>query len=148
MSALSDIEVLGIERACERLVFEFFRCLDTRNEAGLEQVLTEDVTYARPLEPTKVITGRDVLIKAFTARPKRFGRHLCSNMLITVDSADRAHGTHHVMLISGPEENPDATFGYKADARQLIGEFDDQFVKTSQGWRISSRRGRIVMQTG
>ena len=69
-------------------------------------------------------------------------------MRITVESATRARGTHRVVLITGPTE-PAAhpQFGFKADARQLIGEFDDEFVKTGAGWRFASRRGRVILHT-
>jgi SnoaL-like domain len=149
MSKLSDLEVLGIERACERLIYEFFRALDQRNEAHLEQLLTADITYSRPIDPNTVISGREVLLKAFAARPReRVGRHICSNILVTVDSSERAHATSMVLLISGLDDPPThPQFGFKADDRQLVGEFDDEFVKTPAGWRIAARRGRVILHT-
>jgi hypothetical protein len=149
MSTLSDLEVLVIERACEKLIYAFFEALDLRNDAHLANLFTEDATYARPIDPHTVIGGRDTIVKTFAARPAgRVSRHLCSNVHITVDSANRAHGTHRVVLIAGPDE-PAAhpQFGYKADARQLVGEFDDEFVKTPEGWRFASRRGRVLLHT-
>ena len=29
----------------------------------------------------------------------------------------------------------------------LVGEFDDEFVKTPEGWRFDSRRGRVILHT-
>ncbi len=149
MSTLSDLERLAIERACERLIYEFFEAIDLRNDAHLDNLFTEDASYARPADPNTVITGRDVIRKAFESRPGgRVTRHTCSNVRITVDSAERAHGSHRVVLITGPTE-PAAhpQFGFKADARQLVGEFDDEFVKTPAGWRFASRRGRVILHT-
>ena len=77
------------------------------------------------------MSGRDTIVKTFEARPAgRVTRHVCSNVHITVDSATRAHGVSRVVLFAGPTE-PAAhpQFGYKADARQLIGEFDDEFSR-------------------
>lgn len=147
--ALSDLEVVSIERACERLINEFFEAIDLRNDAHLHNLLTEDATYARPTDPNTVLSGRDVIRKAFESRPAgRVTRHTCSNIRITVDSATRAHGISRVVLYAGPTEPPaHAQFGFKADARQLIGEFDDEFVKTPEGWRFSSRRGRVILHT-
>jgi hypothetical protein len=149
MSALSDIEKLVAERACERLIYEFAEAIDLRNDAHLENLFTTDATYARPTDPNTVISGRDVIVKGFVARPGgRVTRHICSNVVITIDSADRAHGVSRVVLIAGPTEPAaHAQFGYKADARQLIGEYDDEFVKTAEGWRFSSRRGRVILHT-
>jgi len=149
MGALSDLEVLTIERACERLIYEFFEAIDTRNDRHLEKLFVADCTYARPIEPNTIISGIENVVKAFEARPAgRVTRHICSNVRITVESATRARGNHRVVLITGPTE-PAAhpQFGFKADARQLIGEFDDEFVKTADGWRFASRRGRVILHT-
>ena len=149
MSELSDLEVLLIERACERLINELFEAIDLRNDAHLEHLFTPDATYARPIEPNTIISGRDTIVKAFIARPGgRVTRHTVSNVHITVDSPDRAHGVSRVVLIGGPDQ-PAAhpQFGFKADARQLVGEFDDEFVKTPEGWRFASRRGRVILHT-
>ena len=53
MSALSDLEVLAIERACEKLIYEFSEAIDVRNDAHLANLFTEDATYARPTTPTR-----------------------------------------------------------------------------------------------
>jgi hypothetical protein len=148
-AALSDLEVLVIERACERLINEFFEAIDLRNDAHLDNLFADDATYSRPTDPNTVITGREVIRAAFESRPAgRVTRHTCSNIRITVDSADRAHGISRVVLYAGPTDPPaHAQFGYKADARQLVGEFDDEFVKTAAGWRFFSRRGRVILHT-
>jgi hypothetical protein len=44
-------------------------------------------------------------------------------------------------------EPPEGHFGPKADPRQLIGEFEDEFVRTEEGWRIASRCARFLMHT-
>ena len=148
MSKPTEIETLLIERACERLITEFFEAVDLRNEAHLDTLFTEDATYARPITPDTIISGREAIRKSFEARPAgRVGRHTCSNVRITVESVDRAMGVHRVVLYMGPEQNPDAQFGYKADSRVLIGEFADVFVNTPHGWRFQSRRGRVILHT-
>jgi ketosteroid isomerase-like protein len=148
MSKPSEIETMVIERACERLITEFFEAVDLRNEAHLDDLFTEDATYARPITPDTIVSGREAIRKSFEARPAgRIGRHTCSNARITVESAERATGVHRVVLYMGPEQSPDPQFGYKADARVLIGEFADVFVKTAHGWRFQSRRGRVILHT-
>jgi SnoaL-like domain len=149
MSTLSDVETLVIARACEQLIYEFAEAIDLRNDRHLDNLFTEDATYARPTDPGTIMSGRKTIVKAFEARPGgRVTRHICSNVRITVDSATRAHGVSRVVLIAAPTE-PAAhpQFGYQADARQLIGEYDDEFVKTAQGWRFASRRGRVILHT-
>ncbi len=149
MSTLTELEILSIERACERLIYEFAEAIDMRNDAHLDNLFAEAATYARPTDPATVMTGREVIRKAFESRPSgRVTRHVCSNVRITVQSADRALGVSRVVLIAGPTEPPaHAQFGFKADARQLIGEYDDEFVKTPVGWRFAARRGRVILHT-
>jgi hypothetical protein len=148
VSKPTEIESMLIERACERLITEFFEAVDLRNEAHLDNLFTEDATYARPIAPDAIISGREAIRKSFEARPAgRIGRHTCSNAHINVESLDRATGTHRVVLYMGPEQSPDPQFGYKADARVLIGEFADVFVNTPHGWRFQSRRGRVILHT-
>lgn len=148
MSKPSEIETLVIERACERLVYAFFEAVDLRQEAQLDALFTENATYARPIAPDAIISGRDAIRKSFEARPAgRVSRHTCSNVIINVESAERATGSHRVVLYMGPEQSPDPQFGYKADARVLVGEFRDVFVKTEHGWRFESRRGRVLLHT-
>ena len=148
MSKPTEIETMLIERTCERLINEFFEAVDLRNEAHLDTLFTEDATYARPITPDTIISGREAIRKSFEARPAgRVGRHTCSNARITVETAERAIGVHRVVLYMGPEQSPDPQFGYKADARVLVGEFADVFVKTAHGWRFQSRRGRVILHT-
>jgi hypothetical protein len=146
---LSDLDRLTIERACERLIYEFCEIIDTRQDAKLHGLFTEDATYARPTAPTTIVSGRDTIVKSFEARPAgRVARHTCSNVRVTVESAERATGYHRVVLYMGADTGAaDPQFGYKSDGRTLVGEFDDVFVKTAEGWRFLSRRGRVVLHT-
>jgi len=149
VSTLSDLEILTVERACERLINEFFEAVDTRNDAHLHQLFAPDATYARPTEPDNIISGREAIVKAFESRPAgRVTRHVCANIRITVASASRAQGVSRVVLWMAPTETPaHPQLGFKAEARQLVGEFDDEFVNTREGWRFASRRGRVILHT-
>lgn len=149
MGALSDTDVLVIERACERLIDEFFEAIDARNESRLRGLFTEDATYARPIDPDTVVGGVDAIVKMFEARPTtKVMFHICANVRISVESAERATGNHRVMLYTASTEQPaHPQFGLKSDERVLVGKFDDVFVKTPTGWRFQSRRGRVLQHT-
>ena len=44
---------------------------------------------------------------------------------------------------------PASPFGTPADPRQLVGEFDDQLRRLSDGsWRIARREARFVLHAG
>ncbi len=105
MSKPSDLELLTIERACERPIYRVLR--DHRHAAGRKA--------ARPVHrrrhvrtpitaATTIVSGRDTIVKSFEARPTgKVARHTCSNVRITVESAERATGYHRVALYMGLE---------------------------------------------
>ena len=69
VSDLSDLEVLGIERACTLLVVDFAYALDRKQYAKLAELFDENSTYTRPIEPDIVIRGRDNIRRLFDSRP-------------------------------------------------------------------------------
>lgn len=144
MSELSELQVLLIQRACERLVYDFAEYIDTRQYALLDQLFDEQAVYSRPVDPKTVIVGLANIRKVFEGRPtNRVGRHLCSNVRIDVLSPTRAKGSCRVELVgASAEQEPHPQFGLKADQR-LVGGYEDEFVKTAAGWRFASRRGYV-----
>jgi uncharacterized protein (TIGR02246 family) len=138
---------LSIERACERLVLDFAYFSDKQDYEALAALFTPDGTMARPSGDPLV--GRAAIMKSYQSRPAgRISRHVCTNIRITVESQDRAHGlTYAVVYSANANDPPEAHFGPKADPRQLVGEFEDEFVRTDEGWRIGIRRARFVMHT-
>ena len=124
------IDDTASERACERLVLDFAYFSDRRDYESLADLFVTDGAMIRPSGDPLI--GREAIIESYQSRGAgRITRHVCTNIRITLESANR----------------PEAHFGIKADARQLIGEFEDEFVRTTEGWRIESRRARFVMHT-
>lgn len=95
------------------------------------------------------LIGREAILKSYTSRPGgRITRHICTNIRITVESPERARGSSYAVVYSAvPERPPTAHFGIEAETRHLVGEFEDEFVRTPDGWRIQTRRARFVMHT-
>ncbi|HJS21334.1 MAG TPA: nuclear transport factor 2 family protein [Steroidobacteraceae bacterium] len=141
--------LIAIERACEKLVIAFAACVDGQDYEGLTQLFTTDAGFARPTDPGTVIRGADNIVNAYRSRPRtRITQHLCSNVQITVHSSERATGTCRVLLFMADATGPDMPGkGRQAQASQLVGAFDDEFVRTPQGWRFAERRGRLLMHT-
>jgi SnoaL-like protein len=137
----------SVERACERLVLDFAYFSDSQDYESLAGLFTPNGTMVRPTGDPLV--GRAAIIASYQARPAgRISRHVCTNIRITAESPDRARGlTYAVVFSANANQPPEAHFGVKADPRQLIGEFEDEFVRTDEGWRIASRRARFVMNT-
>jgi ketosteroid isomerase-like protein len=138
---------LSIERECERLVLDFAHFSDRQDYESLAALFAPDGVLLRPGgEP---LAGRAAIVKSYRSRPPgRITRHICTNTRITVESADRARGLSYAVVYStNMNEPPEGHFGPKADPRQLIGEFEDEFVRTEEGWRIASRCARFLMHT-
>jgi hypothetical protein len=138
---------ISIERACERLVLDFAYHADRQEYEALAALFVPDGTMARPTGDPLV--GRAAIIKSYQARGGgRVTRHFCANIRITVESPDRARGLTYALVYSATADRlPVAHFGIEADPRHLIGEFEDEFVRTVEGWKIASRRARFIMHT-
>jgi len=139
---------ISIERACERLVLDFAYYSDRQEYEALAALFTRDGTMVRPTGDS--LAGRDAILKAYQSRGAgRITRHVCTNIRIVVDSVDRARGlTYAVVYAANANQPPEAHFGIRMEPRQLVGEFEDEFVRTDEGWRIASRRARFVMNSG
>jgi hypothetical protein len=141
-------ETLLIERDCERLVVEAVYCADRQDYAGLAALFTADGSLGRPGGGAPLV-GRETIQKSYEGRPAtRITRHLCTNIRVTVESAERARGLTYVLLFTGSSaEPPPDHFGRTADAKQLVGEFEDEFERTPHGWRIRGRQARFLLHT-
>ncbi len=139
----------AIEHACQRLVIEFADAVDAQDYERLRELFAPDATFARPTDPDTVIRGIDSIIAAYAGRPpNRLTQHLCTNIRVTADSNDSAHGTCRVLLFLADASVPETPGkGRKATAGQLLGVFTDRFRRTEAGWRIIERRGRLLMHT-
>ena len=141
----------GIERDCERLVLDFAHFSDAQNYEALASLFAADATLMRPgADPGDAIVGRDAILRSYRSRAAgRITRHICTNIRITVESNDRARGLTYAVVYSAKTGDPaEGHFGVKADPRHLIGEFEDEFVLTAEGWKFQTRRARFVMNTG
>ncbi len=141
------MDTLAIERACERLVLDSVYFTDSQNYVAFIRLFAANGTIRRPSgEP---LAGREAILNSYLSRPAgRMTRHICTNIRITVESADHARGLSYAVVYSANVDDPvEGHFGVKADPRHMVGEFEDEFVVTPEGWRFASRRARFVMHT-
>ncbi len=137
------------ERACARLVLRSLRVFDERDWTAYAALFTEDGVFIRANAPGEPLIGREAIRRALEERPaSRLTRHLCTNLEIDVLDGDHARGFCYLLLYAGDESQPDAAGSRPADGVQRVGEYRDTFVRTSAGWRIGRREGRLVFHTG
>lgn len=132
MTDLEQAERRAIEADCARLINLYALLNDAARWDEVTALFAPDGRLTRPSAPDAPIVGREAILAAFTARPPRTTRHICSNIVVTVESADRARAESAMLLFTA------------ADAPPLIGGFEDRFVRTADGWRFAERRGTLT----
>ncbi|WP_249277642.1 nuclear transport factor 2 family protein [Pandoraea sp. PE-S2R-1] len=139
----NTLDAMLAKQACQDLVMRFAACNDRRDPQGLAALFTEKGVLVRP--GSDPLVGQAAIAAAYAERPaERLTRHLVGNVLIDVKSATGAIGSSTVLLWSGSTQDVAGPFGRPAQGRQVMGEFEDTFVKTAQGWRIARREARFT----
>ena len=121
----------AIEWSCSRLIALYANLNDESRWEELAALYAEDGAMSRPTAPDVLIEGREAILAAFRSRPPRKTRHVCSNVVIDVESGTRARGTSAMVL-------------YTEGAAPIVGSFHDTFVLTQDGWRFAQRRGSLT----
>jgi SnoaL-like domain len=145
---LSAAERLEIERACERIVYEYARALDRGDTAGAADFFAQEGTLSRPMSPDQSIVGRENIRAALLTRPKSLlTKHLATNVMIEADSRDSAHGISYLTMIATTPPG-DAKPPFNSSGPIYFGEFEDRFIRENGTWKFLARRGSIQMKFG
>ena len=136
-----------IEWECRQLALRFTAMSDRQEWQAACALLTEDAVFARPTDPDNPLVGREQIQAAFEARPaERVTRHICTNLVMTARSEMQVSGHLYALLYTG-DRSDDETGIIVADDKQLVGEFEDDYVRTEHGWRIAKRVGKLIFST-
>ncbi len=145
MTQQSDA-ILATQAVCKDLAVRTAYFADLQDYESFVQLFTEDATLTRPGgEP---LVGRQAILASYLAKPAdRLTRHFVTNTVVYDITPDTASMNSYVLLWSSSTDQPLETFGRKANARQVAGEFIDQVVLTDEGWKIAQRRAVFNMYT-
>jgi 3-phenylpropionate/cinnamic acid dioxygenase small subunit len=121
------------EHDCARLIALYANLNDDARWDDVVALYAEGGVMFRPTAPDAGVEGREAILAAFKARPARTTRHICSNVVIDVESEDSARGTSAMLLFTG-------------EGAPLVGSFHDRFVRTVEGWRFAERRGSLIFK--
>lgn len=144
---MNRADMLAIEWECTRLI-NLYALLN--DEARWEEVVAlyaEDGLMTRPTAPDAPIVGRAALLEAFTARPPRASRHVCSNIVVTVEGPAEASAESVILLFTGSDPG-DGGLPVRDPAGPLVGTYRDRFRLTEEGWRFAERRGALSFRRG
>lgn len=144
---MDALQRLLIQEACRELVLRAATCADGHEAAGLAALFASDGVLRRP--GGQPLVGSAAIEAAYAQRPRdRLTRHLVTNTLVEVESATAASARSRVLLWAGSTEDADGPQGRPLRGPQLVGEFDDRFVLTGEGWRFASRDASFVLHAG
>jgi ketosteroid isomerase-like protein len=141
---MNDSERVLIVDACRALIHRYAYLNDARDFDQLAELFTDDAVFYRPSAPDDAIIGRDAILKSLMARPPNtITFHLCTDVLVDVESPQRARARSRILLLSGTlaadGNHPDPT-----TLKPLLpGTFRDELVLTASGWKFSRRIGRV-----
>ena len=128
---MTDQERRAIEADCARLIALYANLNDEGRWDEVAALYTANGLMTRPTAPDAPIIGRDAILAAFKGRPPRKTRHVCSNVVIDVESPVAARGTSAMVL-------------FTEGGTPLAGSFHDRFELTADGWRFAERRGSLA----
>ena len=139
------LEVLADERRIERVLVAYATAVDTRNWAGLDEIfdVAARAVYGNDPRSQFVCEDREAIREMCRKNLDGCGptQHLLTNFRIDV-AGDRASSICSVQA---------GHFG-RGEARkaryELWGEYRDEWVKGSAGWRITRRKLHVIRDFG
>jgi uncharacterized protein (TIGR02246 family) len=141
---MDDLQRLLIIEACRDLVLRAAECADGHDAAGLAALFVPDGVLRRP--GGQPLLGRAAIAQAYAERPaSRITRHLVTNTRVVVESAIAAAARSRVLLCAGSTDDADGPHGRPQRGPLLVGEFDDRFTLSDEGWRFASRDASFVL---
>lgn len=134
---MTDDERADIERCCNRLVTAYARATDLGEGAAAAALFTQDGQLDMP--GGRSFRGREEIARRIAEQPpQQVSRHVITNIAIEPHSADRATGVLYLTMYRGQRPEPGGTAAL--DGPYLVGEYEDEYRRTAEGWRIARRR--------
>ena len=121
----------AIEADCTRLVNLYANLNDAGAWDAVAALYAVDGLMSRPSAPDAPVVGRETILATFKSRPARTSQHICTNIVIDVESETQASGFCALLLFTAK------------DAPPMVGFYRDRFVLTPDGWRFAERRGEM-----
>lgn len=134
---MDDTSRDAIRIACQDLSVRFAYNVDHGNAEAVAALFVTDGSFS---SAGRSIEGSDGVFNAISRRPaNRVTRHVCTNILIDVEDDTHASGNTYFLLFEGHD---DAQTGEALPMRLpvTVGEYQDEFIRTADGWKISQRK--------
>jgi len=140
MPETSDMfEIMVAERSCERLVYRYAWLVDSGEAVGIADLFTLDGVWAAgDGEPMR---NREGIRAGFAARQaivRRQSRHVMTNVLIDVHSADEASGRAYLVNYRHDSDSGVAERPAPSDAPKYVGEYHLTFRRVDGEWLFAT----------
>ncbi len=143
--SMTDLQAEHIRRECERVFMEIAWLTDHGPQHAIAQIFADDGELDRD---GTVLRGRAALLDLYAKRPASLmTRHLVSNVIVSLLSNERAvcqaYATvYRFRTADGSIPVPPVT----CDGPESIVEYEDQMVRTNEGWKVGRRVMKTVIQ--
>lgn len=132
-----------IRAECTALSIAYARCVDFRDYEAFVDLFSADGELDAGVE----LKGKEAIRNAMSRRPDELkSRHVLSNIFIDVQDADHARGISYLTLYRhiGPESLTAGPIEF--DGPAAVGHYEDQFVRTAEGFRFKRRRLHLTFR--
>ena len=138
---MQETERTLIERECERVSIAYARHVDFRNYDAFVDLFAEDCR----LDVGGLVEGREAIRAWLARRPENLrSRHVFTNISIEVIDADHASGVTYVTLYRHVGDEALAPRAIELVGAAAVGHYEDEFVRTVDGWRFASRTAHLA----
>jgi uncharacterized protein (TIGR02246 family) len=129
------------ERACERLVLEYARLVDSGHAADVADLFTADGEWVGA--DGGGMHGQQEIRAAFTARQavtRRQSRHVMTNVIVDVAGPDTATGIAYLINFRHDAAGDVAAHPAPADHPKYVGDYHLTFRRIDGRWYIATLR--------
>lgn len=129
------------ERACERLAIASYSLMDQGRYEETAALFTEDAIWVRGGKP---VEGRAGILASLNQRPPTdISRHLVTNVLVSLTSADEATATACFVPLRGVKRE-DGTVAMPPITN--VGDLSFRFRRETDGWRIAHLKPTMIFK--
>jgi hypothetical protein len=135
---IDESAALLIRSKIEKLIYEFFYCLDERQYRQLSDMFSTDGVWHRQ---GKELRGPDAVMDAMKQRPAGFTtRHLITNVIVDIADAEAASARFYMtVFVHEGTEAPKAAVPMAVPMH--VSSFEQKFVNRDGQWLINGLNG-------
>ncbi|MDP6722587.1 MAG: nuclear transport factor 2 family protein [Pirellulaceae bacterium] len=135
-----------IEWACQKVLRQYYTHVDQYEYEDAAALFTDDATWKVMGVDLK---GRDQILEGlYAGLQKGTIRHVLTNTVVTVIDEDHAEARSYNNIYYSPRARTDETEGaLPFDGPNRISDHYASFTRTDDGWKMSSRVGRVIFRS-